>query len=778
MRCDNDRPCQRCRKRKITCTIDSLSQLSPQRRRSSHSEQQDDSHSAGLPLTAEDGVVPDFIEDHTRTSPHTNTALESIIGVTPIVGADEEHVPYFFEQIMVPEQAFIGADLANFPPDISNLLPDQDWLGEADIFGSDFAPTIDVALHLPFLDDSASPATVELVTTGDPIVHSLNDSDHARRRHAIFQRSLWLWVPESHHNAFSEHNDIQLDESVRTATSPHQPLAETLAISDSLSMRSRDRILQLILKTAKSQISVSSFPSAECLELLLKIGIAKRIIIDAWIHPFTFRSEDTRPELLAALVAAGCVCFGVESISRTGLVLLEIARRGLYNAVEDDISASRDLQYLQASMLWLDICAFCGFKRKMEIAESNLQPLVTALRRFGMLDRAAYHTQAPLQSDSDERLEQKWHEWIKVQSFSRLVYHLFEHDLMMTITKQRSPLISYAELSLPLPASMDLWMASSAHVWRTRYLAGSQDKRQGRLSLRDLLSNGELVHCLPQDIDRTLSTSIYLYGIAAQIWAYHQQVLIQGGIAHPDVSTGFLSQALHQKLYHSLQITSLSSVDFPLAKLLHEYLLLSLHVSVDDVMRFAGKCGEEEAHRAYQALQTWFESKSARTAVFHASQVLRAARTVQPYQLRGCDAFLIYHTVMVLWVFGMMHRDIARRTRQSSPLPNSRQGSQIPFRDGGSINEPDVFLDGPKSFETESFVQMNIGRPCLQLLHLPLDQPRQQGDSAVCDIYNPNCVLRLGIQVLEGNCPSEQRPKMPQMIKTLCNLMSELASLR
>jgi hypothetical protein len=32
---------------------------------------------------------------------------------------------------------------------------------------------------------------------------------------------------------------------------------------------------------------------------------------------------------------------------------------------------------LQASMLWLDIGAFCGYRRKMEIAESSLQHLVT-----------------------------------------------------------------------------------------------------------------------------------------------------------------------------------------------------------------------------------------------------------------------------------------------------------------------------------------------------------------------------------------------------------------
>lgn len=56
--------------------------------------------------------------------------------------------------------------------------------------------------------------------------------------------------------------------------------------------------------------------------------------------------------------------------------MLEIIVCVLYQ-VEDDNSALRDLQWLQASMLWLDIGIFCGYKRKMQIAESYLQPLCT-----------------------------------------------------------------------------------------------------------------------------------------------------------------------------------------------------------------------------------------------------------------------------------------------------------------------------------------------------------------------------------------------------------------
>lgn len=45
--------------------------------------------------------------------------------------------------------------------------------------------------------------------------------------------------------------------------------------------------------------------------------------------------------------------------------------------MEEDNSVMRDLQYLQASMLWLDLGISCGYTRKMQIAEGYLQPLCT-----------------------------------------------------------------------------------------------------------------------------------------------------------------------------------------------------------------------------------------------------------------------------------------------------------------------------------------------------------------------------------------------------------------
>ena len=157
----------------------------------------------------------------------------------------------------------------------------------------------------------------------------------SRYQYLIFDAEFSrFWVPGRNQHAFSEHDGITIDErNVDIASSPHEPCPSNIIIQDTLSPQARDRIFQLVSKTTQSQVAIPSFPSADCLDKLIKVGIAKRTETDAWIHPFTFDSESSRPEFLTALVAAGCVCFGIPSVSRTGLVLQEIVRVALNRLV-------------------------------------------------------------------------------------------------------------------------------------------------------------------------------------------------------------------------------------------------------------------------------------------------------------------------------------------------------------------------------------------------------------------------------------------------------------
>lgn len=518
----------------------------------------------------------------------------------------------FFEQIMVTQSDFLASEDLQAPPDLNSWLPETDWFGEIDIFGADFVPAIDETFNTPYTEASESGT---LNTSGGTTLNNAratNTDVAVRRRHAVFRQSPWFWIPERNQTAFSEQEAFTLDEQqVDLALSPHRPHTSNIVIPGHLSQQSRDRILQIVLKTAPRQVSMSSFPSADCLDKLIKVGVAKRLEGDAWIHPYTLDSDSSRPQFLTALVVAGCICFGIPSVNKTGLILHEIVRESLRELAECDNSVMRDLQYLQASMLCLDIGAFCGFQRKMQVAESSLQVLVTSLRRGGRFDDVRYPTIMPGSDDDCDKLNEKWRQWIDFEAYKRLVYHLFEHDIYMTMVNHRQPLLSYAELTLPLPASDSLWLAPSAAVWAR---AMSEPPPRFRPSMRSILQDPDSISCLHVSTDRRVAQSAYIHGLASQIWEYRQQTVLLHEMSDP--SSQLWSRSREQRLQECLRHAKIlvhrsSAVTWVFQRFLQMY----LHADLDTITRFAGRCGEEAAHRAYVTLQPWCKSREARTAI-------------------------------------------------------------------------------------------------------------------------------------------------------------------
>lgn len=611
VKCDNSRPCKRCQKKCIECTTRTTSRSETLAADESGQSIEDFApsaeHQQSLDESNQEG--PQLDEAIENTTFHTIPENTDLLSLYQHPNHNIHNVPNFFEQIMVMEPDFLSMEYLQPPPNLSSWLPEVDWLGEINIFDNDFAPAIDETLQTPYIDGES----VGTAATPQEAERANNSGEAVKRRHAVFKQSPWFWIPERNQTVFSDQEGITLDErQVDLATSPHQPHSSDVVIPGRLSSQARDRIFQLVSKTAHSRISIPSFPSAECLDKLIKVGIAKRTETDAWIHPYTFNSESSRPEYLMALVVAGCICFGIPSVNKTGLVLHDIVRISLRDLVERDNSVLQDMQYLQASMLWLDIGAFCGFRQKMQMAESSLQALVTALRRAGRFDGVRYPIILPTVEDSEEELNKKWKTWIEFESYKRLVYHLLDHDLYMTMVNHRQPLISYAELTVPFPASKVLWFASSAESWRTRMLA--TPTVDARLSLRLILQNEGSLLCLPPSVDLQIVRFSYLHGLAAQIWEYAQQcVLLQ---VSGDSSSQLWSRSRQEKLYQALKVADFTLENAPaITCVFHHFLQMYLHVDLDLVTRFAGRCGEEAAHRAYIALQSWIHTKEARLAI-------------------------------------------------------------------------------------------------------------------------------------------------------------------
>ena len=81
--------------------------------------------------------------------------------------------------------------------------------------------------------------------------------------------------------------------------------------------------------------------------------------------------------------------------------------------------------------------------------------------------------------------------------------------------------------------------------------------------------------------------------------------------------------------------------------------MMKLHVSLNDIQLFSGRAGEEEARRVYPQIRAWTEESESRTAVWHAGQLFRTARSFEKTRLRDFYAVAVHHAALTLWVYGL-----------------------------------------------------------------------------------------------------------------------------
>jgi hypothetical protein len=198
-----------------------------------------------------------------------------------------------------------------------------------------------------------------------------------------------------------------------------------------------------------------------------------------------------------------------------------------------------------------------------------------------------------------------------------------------------------------------------------------------------------------------------------------------------------------------------------------------LHANLDIITRFAGKCGEEEAHRAYTHLQAWSLTKEARIAICHAGQVLRAARAIPPYQFRGPDSYMVYHAIMALWTYSMMLRDREDKSGTSTPARTNHE----------QVAETSIFLDDSTTLQRsrlDAFIFANSGTPFLHIVpnhHFAGNDADASRPPLACDLNHPSQVMQVGVKLLEGTHPGVRRADGPPLLRALSSLMEELGRL-
>ncbi|KAI1848243.1 hypothetical protein JX266_005956 [Neoarthrinium moseri] len=745
-KCDDQKPCGRCKTKGLNCQTaskrTSVYGISDVNSAVSSSDSPDLTNSSGATM-----------DSNTASSVYSERKVQFPPGPTIAMDHGMSAMPYSTDYTVPPHPIMEDTtdDMFYFNP-THNFFQDMDFTSSWDLnFDSYTIPQVELQGPSP---QSSTTSTSRHIAR-DPT-----------RGYAAFKRSPWLWEPKTRDSLGREQEGLMFNEK----TIAHSPAYEKIMASNSSRLKMepaiRDRLFALVLGQHRDHSKVPSFPSLDLLNYMLQAHfIHDDYQTDSWIHSASFDPSQAIPELLVALISSGSAFIAVPAIWQFGLALQEVVRMGLAHRFEANNVRTRELQYLQTFMLQLDIGIWSGFKRKMEISESFIQPLLTMMRRAGTLSAPADTPNLiPLPSDSPEELENKWRKFVQRESYKRLVLHLFFHDAQGAVTFQHAPLMSYTELCFSVPAARDLWRAPTAEAWREIYLRKKPLPAEASLPrVSEVMLCTAILDTFEEFVDVELCYSAILYGFLGQITAYREATKFyrHGYPAANQRNTTFTHRlwltSQHQELYRDVSefavlVNSSPKIATQLS-LVADLFMMILHVSPDELQRFAGKQGEDEARNAAIFLEeNWVRSRDARHAVWHAGQVIRYARMLPPASLRGFNATAVYFAALTLWIYGLLSCSNSTHGQDPSEMP-----APLTY----------VLVDGNESRETRAFLQLDKGNPGITV----------SGDmhSGVESLSNPGMVLNVARNVFRDNYPVRTEP-LPPLVESLGNLLRDLGT--
>ncbi|KAM0134050.1 hypothetical protein ACHAO1_005878 [Botrytis cinerea] len=778
-KCEEQKPCLRCRTKDLVCEI---SQQSHKKRRLSGIANEPRNSIAEQESLPRDSVtqlssIPDLIlhsidenEDYTTTSSCPDNSAENAEATLqpsyPLsaLNTDKESSDFNFIQDQLPFDS-LANEMLFFPSTIFNNQISDFSFEDFDFQEENFEFPSLTSKRLAFDETTISGPS-----------RKVNDSRRdVARGHAAFARSPWLWTPASTDHILRDRDNLAIDEeniSLNLSPNGARPY-QHLSITSSL----RDKMFHLVSTTNRYANGIPSFPSLDLLNYIIEAFFCQQSNqVGNWIHTPTICLKDVRPELLIAIVAVGSTSISLPAIWRMGLALQDVVRLSVSELWERANSNTRKLQPLQAWMLSLELGLWSGFKRNTELAESFSQPMITMMRRGGVLS-APLDSQnlIPNQNDTGQTLEAKWQTWAQRESFKRLSLKLFQHDTRSSLALQKPPLMNFTELSFSVPASRELFLAESATDWKSKYMKKLHSPVVPPPRLIDFMHNFCGLENMDESWDIDLCCEAALNGFWGQIWAVGESTRFHGIDENRDSVHRLWITTQQRELYReveSFRERALLRTNSPIGfEFTAELFLLALCVSPDELQRFAGKSGQEAASLSLKSLERWYTTERARRAIWHAGQIFNCASFMAPAQLRDFHAVALYFASLTMWAYGHLSNSLTRES--NNEINKTRDYSQ-----------PEINLMGPDSRETRTFI--STGQGAAILIRAPrnaLDINNTTGTSENDDftlnnekiqLSNPNSVLKMARDLFRSNFPILEEP-LPPLVENCSNLMRDLS---
>lgn len=383
----------------------------------------------------------------------------------------------------------------------------------------------------------------------------------------------------------------------------------------------------------------------------------------------------------------------------------------------------------------------------------------------------------------------------QAESVKRLAYHVFLHSAQVSIAFRTPPLISYAEIYLNLPAPSELWRATTASQWRDNFLAlGGDFHTPGFIqNLYDAQGIGLMRHKINLDL------ALYLNLLAhwCLIWEYIQLNSADKAQLAPDLNwTGSLLASSQRqelrRLMDNFQV-EIDSWGVGVPKEVHmiaEVLRMNLCVGFEDLQNLAGKEGEEEARRALPALKKWFNGPESRQSLWHAGQIVLAARrsdereaTAQVRELwtKDFQAVALYHASLAFWVYGLLSHSMVPEPQMDNLMDGSVSRQQLPSMDRsgsmpgdsqmGEIFHVDADARTVSAAARHRFIGLGKGQPVISGEAGQSDEILLSASKQVMDCL---ILMMTKLSNLKGRGKAQKHVQRPAMVENLTQLMYDL----
>lgn len=350
---------------------------------------------------------------------------------------------------------------------------------------------------------------------------------------------------------------------------------------------------------------------------------------------------------------------------------------------------------------------------------------------------------------------------------------MFLHDARASIALQKNPLLSVTESTSSLPASRALFLAGSAAEWKSIYLSQISSSTGTSLKLLDVIQDITILENIHTEVDVSLCYTAILYGFWSQIWAFRESWKFHAIAENADSVHRLWITTQQRELRCEIErfkdiLLSVKTLEAELI-LTAQLLMMILHVSPEELQRFAGKSGEDAANEAFVTLERWSNTEQSRRAVWHAAQVFRWASVLPATELRDFYAIAVYFAALTMWTYGHLSAYPARNSSKAAKSMDQPSASQ----DSSSM----VIINCDESPKTCAFIAGRNDRPALStVIFKPEIEKDDTNSEMVIMLSDPNAVLKLARDLYRRNFPFHDGP-LPPLVENMGNLMRDLGSL-